>query len=178
MKTIIIFILSIFTSSVIHAETIELNYDDQLRLADLVIKLPSTVRRSMNESISTPKNGTRITSIFPKRSAAWLVVCAHDYFNGSEYPSYVQCELTVDEHHPDLQVNYDQYQIMIANKQMTTALYNAISYGDPEKEFRSFGKRYGTNFEGKSANIFRYYFNCSVASCRILLSKLKKDGLL
>lgn len=178
MKILLLTLLSLVPFSLTYGETIDLNYDDQLRLADLLAKLPSNARWSKQETVDSPKSGVRMNYLFPKQDEAFKISCQNDYFNGSPYPSFVHCELSVDEHHPDLEMNYDQYRIMLDNRQQVSALYDAIPYGNPEKEFRSWGKQTGTDFSGKSGNILRYFFKCSMESCRILISKLKNEGFL
>ena len=155
-----------------HAYDLKLKQFDQEKLADLIGKLPLTVRTRVITDIYGPVEGISVKSEFPKEDVGFKAVCESKYFNNSPYASSSVCTMTVDEQHPNVDTKYDEFKLLMADATTAAALFEHISYGRPEKDFRSFGKDKGLTFDGKTTYIFHYRFKCSAESCVMNFSKI------
>lgn len=171
MKMLLLISILLFSGTTFAFER-KMETFDQLKLAELVNRLPVTARLRKTRKARNPTEGLKVKSTFPKRASAFQINCESVYYNASKIPSSSTCQLTVDPTHPQLESSYDEYRIQIKDKVSVTALNNAISYGRPKKEFRSWDRAFGTNFEGFRGNLFYYYLVCSTELCTLKISKL------
>lgn len=168
-----VMILLLLLPAIASAESLKLARFDQLKLAELVARLPSSVRAITQEEVSHPAPGRRITSRLPiaEESSSFQIICHSTYFHDSPYASEADCSFEVNLSHKDLQSSYDELLVKIKNSALNEALYAGIPHGVPRREFRSFGKDKGTTFEGTSGQIFHYYLSCSEAQCILKVSE-------
>ncbi len=150
--------------------TLKLEQFDQFKLGELVGNLPTTVREKTVSSLGGPGNGFVIRSVFPKHKAPFEMACKSSYYNGSPYPSYTSCDVTVDLNDPALDSKYDQHRFVFTDPTVVTALREAIPYGRVKKQFNSFERNRGTTYEGRYTNIFHYIFTCQRTACVLKLS--------
>ena len=168
-----LFISLFFIAGGAWASSVTLEEFDQLKLAEVVGEIPQTVRTRTITPVTAPVQGIEVESFFPKEAGAFQVHCKSLYYGDSPYISKAQCQLTVDMHHPDLEVGYDEIKISLKDPALVSALYEVIPYGRPEKEMYSYGRDQATNFEGNYTNVFHYRFHCLKESCVIRLSHKK-----
>ena len=172
MKKNILLALSLSLSQAF-ASNVQMEQFDQEKLADLLGRLPLTVRDRVITDITEPTTGVLVTSDFPKNlEAGFKAHCESKYFNNSPYPSSSVCTMEIDEHHHLMDTKYDENRLVVEDEEIAKALFDNISYGLPEKDFRSFGKDHGTSFEGKYTYIFHYRMKCSEKSCVMNFSKI------
>ena len=171
MKNMIYLLVGFFVITA-HAYDLKLEQFDQEKLADLMGRLPLTVRTRVITQIEGPVAGLSVKSEFPKADVGFKAVCESKYYNNSPYASSSVCTMTVDEQHPNLDTKYDEYLLKLEDAATAAALFKHISYGKPEKDFRSFGKDKGLTFEGKTAFIFHYRFKCREESCVLNFSQI------
>lgn len=176
MKTIF-FMISFFLVSNVEARDLVFEEFDQEKLADLVNRLPETVKTKQVARIVDPTEGILVRSIFPKQNLGFRAVCESRFYHHSPYPSYSSCTMSVDEHHPLVLKKYDEYKIAFNDPAVVAALFGHISFGRPNKDFRSFGKEEGTSFAGKNTWVFHYRFDCSSAACNVYFSDIIGKGL-
>lgn len=169
MKFIVLSLCALVTSSAF-AGFVPLIEFDQLKLGELLGKLPTSVRSKAVEQLSGPRSGIKVKSLFPKEKGAFNFLCESTYYNGSNYASHSECKIEIDTHHEQTDVHYDEFKIVYTDVASVKALFEAIPYGSPVKEFRSTERKKGTNFEGKNGNIFNYYFKCGPQSCEMRFS--------
>lgn len=146
---------------------------DQTKLAELIGNLPTTVRSKKVTRVVSSRLGFKVTSVFPKEDHAFRIKCESSYFNRSLYPSKTKCGITLDEKHPELFQANREFKVSIKDPQIVSALYQAIHYGKPRKEFRSFEKVYGLTFEGRKGYAFDYYFSCGLEDCILKFSNAR-----
>lgn len=163
--------LFLITALSAQADEIRLEPGDQERLAYLLSELPTSVRERTMENILEPRPGLIVKSVFPKAESAFKITCLSKYYNGSQVASSGKCQLTVDTHHPDTDVHYDEFKVILKDLELTQALFDTIQTGSPEKEIRAFNRDTGISFEGKRTLIFDYYFKCSAVECQLKFSK-------
>lgn len=177
MKYYPFIILSIISSSLAYGAEVLLSTPDQERLAELIARFPLKVRTIKRSPLNNPLPGIKIVSEFPKYRKGVTFICESDYYNGSSYPSSSRCEVKLYEDHSNVDVNYDEYLVSITDPLITQALFNHISYGRPDKEFRSEGRDNGVDFYGKFGWVLHYYFKCSSLTCDLRFSRINKsDG--
>lgn len=171
MRILLVFFL-VLISTLINAAEVPLRIWDQEKLAQLVLRLPDQVKRVAIEPLISPLEGQRIFTEFPKGEQGFKFLCESDFYSDSAYPSRSACELSLDESHPDYDANYDEARVELKDIELSKALFESISYGRPNKEFRSGRRRWGTNYNGRSAYILDYYFTCSLESCLMRFSAM------
>lgn len=171
MKNMIYLLAGLFVINA-HAYDLKLEQFDQEKLADLIGRLPLTVRTRVITNLSEPVAGISVKSEFPKEDVGFKAVCESKYYNNSPYASSSVCTMTVDERHPNVDTKYDEYQLSMKDQTTAEALFKHISYGKPEKDFRSFGKDKGLNYDGKNSFVFHYRFKCSTDACVMNFSQI------
>ena len=139
---------------------------DQTKLAALVGEIPTTIREKNVTPLTEPVQGFKVSSKFPKEAGPFQISCESSYYNRSLYASYAACKVEIDEHHQEVQKSWDEYKIVITDPEIVGVFNKIIPMGRaPYKEFRSFGKEKGKNFNGVYSNIFYYYIRCSQNEC-------------
>ncbi|HXH30990.1 MAG TPA: hypothetical protein VNJ01_09280 [Bacteriovoracaceae bacterium] len=163
-------LLSLLVSGVAGAHVMKLEDFDQFKLGELLGNLPETVRFKTKTSLTGPRVGFMIKSVFPKSDAPFKMTCRSSYFGGAQYPSYTKCEVYIDLNHRDLNSKYDQHKFVFSDSETVQALRSAIPYSSNRKQFNSFERDRGTTYEGKFTNIFHYIFTCLQSQCTLKLS--------
>jgi hypothetical protein len=151
---------------------LNLSQFDQEKLASLVERLPESSRNIEVTDLSHPRIGIGVTSHFPIDDQGFKFQCVSNYFNLSPVASSAFCHVSLDIYHPNVTLGYDEYQIELKDGHVSRALYDAISYGRPFKEFRSEQREEGIGFDGKKKSIFRYLFKCLPESCILRISAI------
>lgn len=171
MKLLLLLLIASYTS-ISFAYELKLTQFDQEKLAELVERLPTSVRFRNVESLSDPAKGRRVLSEFPIEEQGFRFICVSNYFNHSPHASSASCKVIIDEHHPGVDMNYDEFKVSLKDVLISQALFQHISYGKPHKEFRSEGRDSGISYEGKEELIFRYYFKCRPELCVLRFSNV------
>lgn len=143
---------------------------DQKKLAELLGRLPLSVRSRLMDKRPF-KNELIVRSQFPVIESPFEIKCETTYHNNSRFLTAAKCSLKVDQDHPDVETNFDEYKIRISDREIVEALFESISYQNDYKELRSYGKSMGKNFEGKETYIFNYFFKCSQEECTLKVSR-------
>ncbi len=143
-----------------HASQIVIDGWDQIKLGNMLAKLPDNVVERNFDSLT---GGKRITTIFPRKSAAFSFECVNDYFDDSPIPSTTACTITLDINHQDIEKNYDE--IRTTTSAGAASMFEAFPYGKDSRSFRSGQFDEGIDFNGKKTYIFHYMFTCSVNEC-------------
>ena len=156
-----------------NAHVMKLEDFDQFKLGELLGNLPETVRFKTRTTLTSPRDGFMIKSVFPKYEAPLKMTCRSSYFGGSLYPSYTNCEVYIDLNHRELGSRYDQHKFVFTDAETVRSLRAAIPYTRTRKQFNSFERDRGTTYEGKFTNIFHYIFVCTETQCTLKLSALK-----
>jgi hypothetical protein len=172
MKVLVLGAL-LFLSLPSRAFVIELETFDQQKLADLVRRLPFELKHTSSTDLSLPTRGVNEKSKFPRtKEKGFQTTCESQTFGDSPVPSSATCTLIIDEDSEFVSTKNDEFRVQLDDEDLASALFDHISYGRPEKDFRSFGKRVGRSFNGKKTFIFDYRFSCSRTSCELFFSKL------
>lgn len=157
-------------------ETLILKEFDQIKLGELLGRLPATVANKTNVPIPGPLPSSYVTKItFPSRRQGFEVVCSKTYYNGSPYPSSSVCSVTTDPSHPNYSKSYDEIRFTVTDPILVKTIFLAIPYGDTFKEFYSWERNAGTDFEGQRRDIFHYRFECTLQSCVIRFSGITPE---
>jgi hypothetical protein len=164
MKKLFLVFLALYPSLVFSYE-LELSQYDQEKLAELVERLPAHIRKRDVIELSVPLAGKKILSEFPTGNLGFKILCESNYFNNASYASSAFCRVHIDDLHPEIEMGYEEFKIMIYDSSISYALFQAISYGRPAKEFRSEKRKQGISFDGELKTIFGYYFKCFPDKC-------------
>lgn len=143
---------------------------DQKKLGELLGRLPLSVRERIIKK-RVLKKELLVRSVFPVVDSPFVIRCESTYYNGSNIFTSSNCSMYVDQHHPEVETNFDEYKIRITDREMVEALFSNISYQSDYKELRSYGKTQGRNFDGKETFIFNYFFKCSQEECILKVSR-------
>lgn len=148
---------------------------DQMKLADFISRLPSTVKAEKIDRIEGPRTGRKVQSIFPAEAGyPFSINCELSYYNSSSIMSTGKCQLDVDFTSLAIQKKYDEGMVVIKDQELVNAIREAIVDGNSRKEFRAVtGKKMGTTLSGKWAWIFSYYFSCSIQECRMIFGQME-----
>ncbi len=161
----------VFMSASAIAETFKIEDYDQQKLAALMTKIPKEAKVLKVTEITEPMAGRVERVIFPRWVGALKIICESTFYDEFEIAAKWACTMEVNSHHDDVEAKYDEFKILLKNPKTTKALFESISFGRPEKDFRSFKKDPGMTFEGKITNIFHYFFKCSESLCDLRVSK-------
>lgn len=163
--------LSFLLNQMAFASQVELEEFDQLKLAELLVKISPSLKVVKTTPLITPQAGTLVETRFPKASdVPFSIKCQSSYFNHSPFASFAKCSLTVDVNHQETQKSYDELKITLKDKDTASSFFENIPHGKPRRDFRSHGKEWGTTSEGKGGFIFHYFFSCSTLECSLKLS--------
>jgi hypothetical protein len=158
-------------SAIVRAETLKLDNYDQLKLAELLARIPAEAKEEKAEKDESRPGLQKKIMAFPKEDIGLRILCEAQYYNNSPYISKAQCALEIDPNHRSIEHSYDEYRIKIADETSASGIFTSIPHGLPRRELRSWKRDVGTNFQGKKSEIFRYYFSCSKSECEVLISE-------
>lgn len=156
--------------SLAHADTLRLDRYDQLKLAELLARLPETVKMENSEKDDSIPGLQKKYLSFPNAEADFRIFCESHYYNDSPYTSFAECLFEIDPNGRSIDHSYDEYRIQLKGE-LAKGLLKAIPHGQPRREIRSWQRDSGTNFKGQRSEIFRYYFSCGEADCEIYVSE-------
>lgn len=151
-------------------ETLTLKEFDQIKLGELLGRIPATLVIKTNTPISGNIPGYVSKITFPNRSEGFQINCSKTYYNGSPYPSSTLCSVTIDPAHPQYSKSYDEIRFHVIEPDLVKAIFFSIPYGDTLKEYYSWERDAGSNFEGQRSDIFHYRFECTIQSCLVRFS--------
>lgn len=160
MKSLLI---SLLVLSSAHAADLVFTDYDQDKLANFLLKLPSTVVSKDQDSMT---NGKRVKIVFPRSSDVFRIECISEFYGSSTIPSDSTCSGTMDENHPSVEKNYDEIRFPENREQIASALHAIMPHGAEARTFRAGEFDEGTDFSGRRTLIFDFLFECSVKNCR------------
>ena len=170
MKILFLFVC-VLSSVSAFAESFKLKDWDQLKLGELLSRIPAEAKVLKVTPVTEPALGRKERIIFPRWVGALKIICENITYGNSQVISASTCTFSIDSHHPDVSVNYDQYKILLKNPTTVQALMVSIHGGPESKEYRSGYMDDGINFEGRATNIFHYLFKCKTTECELRVSK-------
>lgn len=161
------FILFTLLSGNLLAETLLLDRYDQLKLAELLARIPNLAKH-----LEVEKGGEaeKRFMTFPKAAKEFQIHCESTYYQDSPYASAAECRVDVDLNAKGIKRGYDELLIELSHRN-AEALFEAIPQGREKRELRSWQRDAGINFEGRRSEIFRYYISCLKDTCRIRVSE-------
>jgi len=169
---LMLFFLTLSLSSL--AGTISVDYNDQIKLAEMLNRVDHDFKIYSQIDISKPVPGHQTRETLQDQSLGFAIQCDRSFYNDSPYPSKVKCVVTVNEKHPSFDRRNDEIKFKIKDDQLAQTFYDAIPYGtNGRKRFSSFYRDVGRIFEGDWSNVFHYYFDCSVKECIVKFSNIK-----
>lgn len=174
MKSALI-LFSLFMALPIYALEIPLISWDQGKLAELLFKIPSEFKNESSVILESYPPGQRIRTVFPREEFVFRAECSSDFFLNSPYPSESTCKLFLNESDPRVKFKNEEYLVVLDDPSLAKALYDSISYGRPNKEFRSSAKKWGVNHDGANSYIFDYYFKCTEQACELRFANVDKE---
>jgi hypothetical protein len=151
---------------------LDLSQFDQEKLAEFVERLPPELRNRSVQELTYPMKGSRVISEFPIEDRGFKFLCESHYYHRSRYASSASCKVSIDITHPDVGLGNDEYQIYLDDPSISGAMFKAISYGRPAKEFRSEQREEGIGFDGRRKSVFRYFFRCFPDNCTLKFSSV------
>lgn len=154
---------SLLLLSSAHAADLVFTDYDQDKLANFLLKLPTTVVSKEQDSMT---NGKRVKIVFPRKSDIFKIECISEFYGSSSIPSDSICIGTLDENHPSVEKNYDEIRFPETNDQIASALHAVMPHGKETRTFRAGEFEQGTDFSGRRTLIFDFLFECSVKDCR------------
>jgi hypothetical protein len=154
------YILPLLVFSTAHAATLTVDVYDQVKLAHFLRKLPANIAPISEESFS---GGRRVHSKLVR--PAVKINCSSEFFGGASVPSNSECSISIDENHQALEKNYDEWRIPDTSAEVASALHAIMPHGTETKSFRAGTFEQGTDFNGRTTNIFDFLFECSKTSC-------------
>ena len=152
--------------------TLTLKEFDQIKLGELMGRMPDTVALKTTIEVPGPIPATETQITYPVQPQGFQIYCAKTYYNGSPYPSSSVCSVTIDPAHPNFTQSYDEIRFSVIDPSLVQTMFQAIPYGETFKEYYSWEKNAGTNYEGRRADIFHYRFECTMESCLIRFSDI------
>lgn len=158
------------------ADGLTLKEFDQIKLGELLSRLPEGVATKVVVPAPGDMPGTEEQITFPAQPQGYQFICRRTFYYESPYPSFTACSVSIDPAHPDHDRSYDEIRFKVTDLTLVQAMYNAIPYGVPLKEYYSWERDEGTNYEGKSTDVFHYRFECTAESCLIRFSGISTSG--
>jgi hypothetical protein len=156
------------------AGTIEVDYYDQLKLSEFLSTLDSDLKVTTRVNLTKPLAGVQIRDTLQSDELPFSIQCDRNFYNGSPFPSKVNCVVSVYPEHEGFARKNNEIRIKMMDERLAQAMYAAIPYGEKKrKRLYSFYRDVGTLYNGEWSNVFHFYFDCSLKECVVSFSHLK-----